>query len=128
MTRHFCAPSRVLFESECDWASYFVVVLAARAGMAVECSRCRFASAEWANAPTYAFALTLGLNVAASAKDANEKAASEALIGMTSYCTQCAEVCWLARSTSAQEALVTHAVMGRNIRALREYALPGIPK
>jgi hypothetical protein len=70
----------------------------------------------------------MGTDVAAAAREAEARAAAEALLGVTAYCPLCRQICWLARRTSAQDALVHHTVTEASVRARLAYAQAGIGK
>jgi len=90
--------------------------------MAAECARCRFPAGAWQGPPTYAFVVRLGLHVPDAAQQAEAHAAGGALLGVSAYCGRCRQVCWVTRSTDAQEALERHSMAEAAARALLAYA------
>lgn len=88
------------------------------------CARCRFDEGVWSAAPTYAFALHLGMDPAQTQRAADEWAASHVEAGATAYCSVCRRVCWLARSECAQSALIQHSVLMRTLAATHCYSFP----
>jgi len=72
------------------------------------CSRCVFgAPAQHSEPPSYAFALCHAADsVAAVFEAANKTALSEALSGVSVYCTECRCVTWLTQHADLQSGLL----------------------
>ena len=91
--------------------------------LAPECARCRFAEDAWAHAPSYAFVVGMGTDVAACRVDADVWSATHIEPCVTAFCRTCRRVCWLARRKCAQAALLEHTALLASSAALDEHRL-----
>jgi len=62
------------------------------------------------------------LSPAHSQRAAEEWAATHVLAGATAYCQVCRRVCWLARSPSAQAALMQHTALLETLAATHSHS------